>query len=97
MTTPEATKKRRPPNKVILRDGIPVPSTPEGELFNYSPDEVAQWVALSSRELRERAYRREIEHVNNGRQIWFTGLNIRALIDQLTVKPLPPGKRPSAA
>lgn len=70
-----------------IRDGIPAPSTPEGELFHYQPTEAALWLPFSARKLALMAFAREIPHVNNGNKIWFSGLNIRAITDQFTVEP----------
>ncbi len=94
MTSPRATKT--PPTPKI-RENLPAPSTAEGELFHYTPDEAAQWLPFSARKLRELAFAREIEHVNNGNRIWFSGLNIRAITAQFTVPVLPASKRPTHA
>lgn len=70
-----------------IRDGIPAPSTPEGELFHYQPTEAALWLPFSARQLALKAFAREIPHVNNGNKIWFSGLNIRAISEQFTIQP----------
>ncbi|WP_328860924.1 hypothetical protein [Streptomyces sp. NBC_00306] len=91
MTAPRDTKK-------VPEQGryTPAPSTPEGELFHYKPDEAARYLPFSGRKLRELAYSREIPHVNNGNSVWFSGLNIRAISEQFTVQPLAADKRPAA-
>lgn len=94
MTTPRAT---RPTDQPKIRKNLPAPSTAEGELFHYTPDEAAQWLPFSARKLREMAYLREIPHGNNGNRIWFAGLHIRAITEQFTVEVLPASKRASAA
>lgn len=90
MSAPSAIK--RPPRKtkvreVKIRENLPVPSTAEGELFHYNPDETALWLPFSARKLKEMAYSRQVPHVNNGNRIWFSGLNIRAISEQFTVAP----------
>jgi hypothetical protein len=94
VTAPRATTK---PADSKVRENIPAPSTAEGELFHYNPDEAAQWLPFSARKLREMAYLREIPHGNNGNRIWFAGLHIRAITEQFTVEVLPPAKRVNAA
>jgi transcriptional regulator with XRE-family HTH domain len=84
VTAPTATKKRTL-RAADIRPDRPNPATPEGELFVYTPAEAAEYLPLSMRELRERAYRREIRHGSVGNRIFFTGLHIRALLEQLTV------------
>ncbi|MDX3354700.1 hypothetical protein PV703_15580 [Streptomyces sp. ME01-24h] len=93
MTSPRATKT--PLTKI--RENLPAPSTPEGELFHYTPDEAAIYLPFSPRKLRELAFAREIEHVNNGNRIWFSGLNIRAITAQFTIPVLPASKRTTRA
>lgn len=88
MSAESAVKKL--PRTPKIRPNLPAPSTPEGELFHYTPDEAAQWVPFSARKLKEMAYKREIEHVNNGNSIWFSGLNIRAISLQFTVQRFAP-------
>lgn len=70
-----------------VRDNLPAPSSPEGELFHYQPTEAALWLPFSARQLALKAFAREIPHVNNGNKIWFSGLNIRAITEQFTVQP----------
>lgn len=76
-----------------IRPGIPAPSTVDGELFHYTPAEASLWLPFTARRLREMAYRREIPHGNNGSQIWFAGIHIRAITQQFTVEVLPESKR----
>lgn len=71
-----------------IRENLPDPASARGELFHYKPDEAALWLPFSGRKLREMAYAREIDHVNNGNRIWFSGLNIRAITLQFTVERL---------
>lgn len=71
-----------------IRDDLPDPASPRGELFHYNPDEAALWLPFSGRKLREMAYAREVNHVNNGNRIWFSGLNIRDITLQFTVERL---------
>lgn len=85
MSAPSAIEKL--PRTPQIRPNLPAPSSVEGELFHYKPIEAAQWLPFSGRKLLEMAYRREIEHVNNGNRIWFSGLNIRAITLQFTVAP----------
>lgn len=96
MTAPQATKKPRV-RKIVIREGIPLPGTPEGEIFSYTPDEAAQWLPFGARKLLEMAYRHEIEHVDGGNRIWFSGLNIRAITLQFTVRPISETKPRRAA
>jgi hypothetical protein len=88
VTAPQATKsapvKRGTPD---IRQNIPAPSTPEGELFHYTPEEAAIWLPFTARKLRLMAFAREIPHVNNGNKVWFSGLNIRAITEQFTRQP----------
>jgi len=98
VTAPQATKTSpRTRSNPKIRENIPAPSTPEGELFAYTPEEAAQWLPFVARKLRLMAFSREIPHVNNGNKIWFSGLNIRAITEQFTVQPLPESKRARAA
>ncbi|MFF2852598.1 hypothetical protein ACFVT5_40855 [Streptomyces sp. NPDC058001] len=76
-----------PRAKDEMRDNLPAPSTPEGELFHYTPAEAAYYLPFSPRKLREMAYLWEIPHVNNGNRVWFSGLNIRAITAQFTREP----------
>ena len=96
MTAPTVSKTRRP-RATEIRPNLPNPASPEGELFAYTPAEATQWVPLSVRELRERAYRRELDHGNNGRAIFFTGLHIRAALKALTVPASVPAPRRKSA
>lgn len=80
-----------------VRNGIPAPGTPEGELFHYQPTEAEIWLPFSARKLSLMAFAREIPHVNNGNKIWFSGINIREISKQFTVQPLSAAKRPRAA
>jgi transcriptional regulator with XRE-family HTH domain len=95
VTAPTATKKRTL-RAADIRPDRPNPATPEGELFVYTPAEAAEYLPLSMRELRERAYRREIQHGSVGNRMFFTGLHIRALLEQLTVPPVALPKQRSA-
>jgi transcriptional regulator with XRE-family HTH domain len=94
--TAPTVKKARRPRVDDIRPNLPNPASVEGELFLYTPAETAQWVPLSPREVRERADRRELDHVNSGRQIWFTGLHIRAALQKLTRPASVPKQRKSA-
>lgn len=94
MTAPRATSKA---TDLKIREGIPFPSTAEGELFHYTPDEAAQWLPFSARKLREMAYLREVPHGNNGNRVWFAGLHIRAITEQFTVEVLPASQRAKSA
>lgn len=98
MTTPQATTDvptrdsgtpahRKPPTWDQIREGIPAPGTPEGAYFHYTPAEAAMWLPFEMHKLRKLAFAREVEHVNNGNRIWFSGLNIRAITEQFTVQP----------
>jgi len=88
VTAPQATHTSpRTRSNPKIRENIPAPSTPSGELFHYTPEEAAQWLPFVPRKLRLMAFAREIPHVNNGNKIWFSGLNIRAITEQFTVQP----------
>lgn len=91
--TGKATKKAPPEKRAV-----PAPSSPEGELFHYTPEEAADWLPFSPRILREKAYRREIPHNGGGNRVTFTGLNIRAISDMHAVVPVETKKprRPAA-
>lgn len=96
MTTPTDTRKRKPALPKIRKD-IPAPSSPEGELFHYTPDEAAQYLPFSARTLREMAYLREIPHSSNGNRVSFAGIHIRAITEQFTVEVLSASKRAATA
>lgn len=96
VTAPTVSTTRRP-RATEIRDNLPNPASAEGELFAYTPAEAAQWVPLSVRELRERAYRRELDHGSTGRAIFFTGLHIRAALQALTVPASVPAPRRKSA
>lgn len=91
VTAPRATKKppasRKPPTWDEIRDNIPAPGTEEGAYFHYTPAEAALWLPFEVHKLRKLAFAREVEHVNNGSRIWFSGMNIRAISAQYTVQP----------
>ena len=92
MTAPRSTK--RTPR---IREHLPPPSSAEGELFSYTPDEAAQWLPFVARTLREMAYRREIPHVHNGRDMYFLGRHISEISKQFTVEPVADNGRPTSA
>ncbi|MFI1485671.1 hypothetical protein [Streptomyces sp. NPDC020747] len=88
MTAPQATTsapRKRPAPKI--REDLPAPNTPEGELFHYTPHEAAQWTPFSGRKLMEMIRLREIEYVFNGRDNYLTGRQIAALNEHFVVKP----------
>ena len=96
VTTPRATKKpaekdapvrRRPPTRFEIREDIPAPGTPEGAYFHYTPAEAAEWLPFSAHKLLKLANAKSIPYVDNGNRIWFSGMNIRAISEQFTVKP----------
>lgn len=91
VTAPTAAKKRTL-RATEIRPNLPNPASVDGELFVYTPAEAATFLPLSLRELRERAYRRELDHGSVGNRIFFTGLHIRAALMKLTV----PAQRKSA-
>ncbi|MFG3585038.1 hypothetical protein [Streptomyces sp. NPDC047990] len=97
MTAPQATttapRKRNGPK---IRENLPAPSSPEGELFHYTPEEAALWLPFPARRLRAMVHAREIEHVNSGNKIWFSGLNIRAITKQFTRQPFTKPARAAA-
>ncbi|MET9494304.1 helix-turn-helix domain-containing protein [Streptomyces sp. NPDC006552] len=70
-----------------IREEIPLPNTPEGALFHYTPDEAAQWTPFTHSTLREMVRRREIPFVANGRKTWFRGEQIVEIADRYVVKP----------
>lgn len=80
MTAPKRTK---------IRDNLPLPNSPEGELFSYTPEEAAQWTSLSPRTLRDKATAREIPRASGeNRPIRFNGLNIRQINRMFAVEPI---------
>ncbi|MFB7162271.1 hypothetical protein [Streptomyces sp. NPDC056242] len=83
MTAPGATNKRTPK----IRENLPAPTSPEGELFHYTPYEAAQWAPFSGRTIADMCARREIEYVNNGRDNYLTGLQIAAISRRFTISP----------
>lgn len=86
MTAPQATRKPK------IRENIPAPNTPEGEYFNYTPDEAAQWTPFSARTLRDKVARKEIPHVDNGRDTKFLGRQIVEINESYVVEPFVPPK-----
>ncbi|MEU6543963.1 hypothetical protein [Streptomyces sp. NPDC046859] len=84
MTAPRATTKKRVPR---IRENLPAPSSPEGELFHYTPYEAAPWTPFSGRKLSALIAAREIEYTFNGRDNYLTGRQIAALNERYTVKP----------
>jgi hypothetical protein len=96
VTAPRATKKapakdaptsRRAPTRFEIREDIPAPGTPEGAYFHYTPAEAAEWLPFGVHKLLKMANAKEIPHVDNGRRITFSGMNIRAISEQFTVQP----------
>ena len=88
MTAPQATKsapRKRPAPKI--RENLPAPTTPEGQLFHYTPYEAAPWTPFSGRTLADMIARKEIDHVFNGRDNYLTGRQIVALAERYTVEP----------
>lgn len=66
------------PRHPEIRQDIPLPNTPEGELFIYTPEETAQWTPLSARTLRDKATAGDIPRASGKNQpIRFNGQNIR--------------------
>jgi hypothetical protein len=64
--------------------------------MHYTPEEAALWLPFVARKLRKMAFAREVEHVNNGNKIWFTGRQIQAITEQFTVPVLPESMRAKA-
>lgn len=98
MTAPQATKtapRKRPAPKI--RENLPAPNTPEGELFHYSPYEAAPWTPFSGRTLADMIARREIEYVFNGRDNFLTGAQIVALVERYKVPPFTAPKQRNAS
>ncbi|MEU0783443.1 hypothetical protein ABZ341_17955 [Streptomyces sp. NPDC006173] len=88
MTAPQATKtaaRKRPAPKI--RENLPAPNTPEGQLFHYTPYEASPWTPFSGRTLTDMIARREIDYVFNGRDNYLTGGQIVALVEAYTVRP----------
>ncbi|MGW0584745.1 hypothetical protein ACWD25_54740 [Streptomyces sp. NPDC002920] len=79
--------RRNPPTWDEIREDIPDPGSTSGAYFHYTPAEASQWLPFSKEKLRKMAFAREVEHVNNGNRIWFSGLNIRAITEQFTIPP----------
>ncbi|MFF1709246.1 hypothetical protein [Streptomyces sp. NPDC058268] len=87
MTAPRATNQTRKRPAPKVRENLPAPQTPEGQLFHYTPYEAAQWTPFSGRTLTNMIARREIGYVFNGRDNYLTGAQIVALAERQTVKP----------
>ncbi|MYY79680.1 MULTISPECIES: hypothetical protein [unclassified Streptomyces] len=85
MTAPRATKSKRPAPKI--RENLPAPQTPEGQLFCYTPYEAAKWTPYSGRTLADMIAAREIDYVRNDRDNYLTGAQIIALVEKHTVRP----------
>ena len=73
---------------------VPNPGTPEGAYFHYTPEEAAEWLPYSAKNLRRQAQKRQIPHRGNGQghRLTLTGLDIREITDNLAVRPV--GERP---
>lgn len=58
----------------------PTPDEPVDELRRYTPDEVAAngWLPFTPRVIREKCYRRQLQHHGDGGRITFTADDIRA-------------------
>lgn len=67
---------------------VPAPGTEAGAYYPYTPEQAAEWLPMSARVLREKAYKREIPHNTGGSRITFTGLNIREISDMYAVRPI---------
>ena len=91
MTAPRATSKRVPK----IREELPAPNTPEGQLFHYTPHEAAKWTPFSGRTLTDMIAAKKIEYVHNGRDNYLTGAQIVALAESYVVKPF--AKSPARA
>jgi hypothetical protein len=97
VTAPQATKtaaRKRPAPRI--RENLPAPNTPEGQLFHYTPYEAAQWTPYSGRTLTDKMARREFDFVSNGRDHYLTGAQIVALVERHTVKPFTKPARAAA-
>lgn len=91
MTAPRATRQPK------IRENIPAPNTPEGELFHYRPEEAAQWTPFAARTLRDMVARKEVPHVSNGRDTYFTGQQIVEISRRYVVEPFKKAPAKSAA
>jgi hypothetical protein len=87
--------RKRPEPKI--RENLPAPNTPEGELFHYTPYEAARWTPFSGRTLADKIARKEIEYVFNGRDSYLTGRQIIAISESYVVKPFATPKPARAA
>lgn len=76
---------------------VPPPNTPEGEFFNYTPEEIAAsgFLPWTARVIRNKASAYEIPHNGGGRgsRITFTGRQICEINAQLENRPLPPANK----
>lgn len=72
---------------------LPAPSSPEGELFHYTPEEAARWLPWKPRVLRMKAAAHEIPHNRGGARITFTGRDIREISEMTAIRPLAEKKR----
>jgi hypothetical protein len=95
-SAPTTPVHRKPPTWDQIREGIPAPGTPEGAYFHYTPAEAAEWLPFGAHKLRKMAHAREVEFVDSGNRVWFSGLNIRAISEQFTVRPFTKPARAAA-
>lgn len=65
------------PKHTTIRDNLPLPHSPEGLCFIYTPEETSLFVPLSPRTLRDMATAREIPRASGAnRPTRFSGQNI---------------------
>lgn len=84
--TAEATKTRKTPTKAN-----PVVHHGEAEFRRWTPEEVVKLRLLpysSVRSLKDRCYRRELWHHNDGKKITFTAEDLRRNAQMGAVEPL---------
>lgn len=72
------------------------PDEPIDELRRYTPEEVAArgWLPFTPRVIREKCYRRQLQHHGDGGRITLTADDIRAWNESSTRRP---ARKPKAA
>jgi hypothetical protein len=73
------------------------PTEPIDELRRYTPEQVAArgWLPFTPRMIREKCYRRQLQHHGDGGRITFTAADIRAY-NAASARQVPASRRKSA-
>ncbi|GAA3889461.1 helix-turn-helix domain-containing protein [Streptomyces sedi] len=67
---------------------LPAPTSEEGELFHYTPEEAARWLPYTPHQIRAMARARTIPHHQTPQgRITLTGHNIRVINETTTIHP----------